>query len=153
MDLTSLQEFLQKHGQEHLLHHWDSLSEEQRSAMLKSLGEIDWARINTSFERSVSSSGQGGKLDDRMSPLSPEQCASVKDTPKETQEEYQKIGYEAMKEGQLAILLVAGGSGTRLGVSYPKGMYSVGLESDKSLFQLQAERLLKLEMLSEGEIP
>lgn len=58
-----------------------------------------------------------------------------------TKLEYFKIGIDAITSGQVAIITMAGGQGTRLGTSSPKGFYKI---NGKSLFHHQKERLENL---------
>jgi UDP-N-acetylglucosamine/UDP-N-acetylgalactosamine diphosphorylase len=63
-------------------------------------------------------------------------------------EKSKSLGMEAIVNNELAMVLLAGGQSKRLSISYPKGAYSIGLLSQKSLFQLQAERLIKIKQLA-----
>jgi UDP-N-acetylglucosamine/UDP-N-acetylgalactosamine diphosphorylase len=53
-------------------------------------------------------------------------------------------GEEALRRGEVAALVVAGGQGSRLGFEHPKGLYPIGPVTDRSLFQIHAEKVLAL---------
>src|SRR5207247_250796 len=60
------------------------------------------------------------------------------------QERAAEIGLEALKAGQVAVVIVAGGQGTRLGFDGPKGTFSIGPVTGASLFQILSEKILSL---------
>ena len=66
----------------------------------------------------------------------------------EEKKELEEIAFSALGNGEVGIMLMAGGQGTRLGCSFPKGQYDIDLLSHKSLFQLQAERIRRIEEMA-----
>ena len=150
MDVASLRTKLARAGQDHLLQFWEELGAEQQQQLHDELAELDLEEVLEYFSRTVAEmNSAGAKLDDKMQPLTESQCGSVAASTDRELAHYEALSLEEVSRGRVGILLLAGGQGTRLGTSYPKGMYDVGLPSHKTLFQLQAERIRSLEQLAE----
>jgi len=56
-------------------------------------------------------------------------------------------GEQAIANGSVAAVILSGGQGTRLGHNGPKGMFTLPLVSESTIFQLHVERILKLKKL------
>ena len=76
------------------------------------------------------------------------QTLSQNTSDQKQQNQWLQLGMEAIRQGKCAVLGLAGGQGTRLGSTLPKGCFNLGLPSAKSLFQVQAERLHRLAILA-----
>src|SRR6516162_9470943 len=128
-----LTEQLSRHQQQHLTFGWDRLSPAERGGLLAQL-----ARINFLVLRSLYS-----QRDARAAALPPRaQIKPIPVQPKSVTSSTRAAGEEALRRGEVAVLLVAGGQGSRLGFEKPKGMYPVGPVTKKSLFQMHAEKVL-----------
>ncbi|GMJ12591.1 N-acetylglucosamine-1-phosphate uridylyltransferase 2 [Hibiscus trionum] len=140
-----LLERLKDYGQEHVFALWDELSPEERHLILNDIQSLDLSRIDRIIRCSLRSQGLPVAA---IEPV-PESCvSSVEERTMEERERWLKMGLKAVSEGKLAVLLLSGGQGTRLGSSDPKGCFNIGLPSGKSLFQLQAERILCAQSLA-----
>lgn len=141
---------LQRFGQEHLLQFWDQLSEDDRDELLHELKDINFDEVVEFFKTANDSLKESEeKLDDRLKPIPNHLYGAISRTSPELLAAYEDEGLKQISLGKVGVLLMAGGQGTRLGSSDPKGMYDVGLISHKSLYQIQAERIIRLGQIAE----
>lgn len=71
-----------------------------------------------------------------------------------TMHEIKRVGLHLIAQSKCGVLIMAGGSGTRLGVTIPKGCYSCStLQNAKTLFQLHCEKLLRIQTLAHSAFP
>lgn len=131
-------------GQGHVYDFYSKLSAEDQQSLEQQLAKLDPEEINDIAKRA----GEYTEGDGVIEPLPANVVASMLDSDSADLESWRQKGLEAVANGQVAVLLLAGGQGTRLGSSAPKGCYDIGLPSNKSLFQLQAERIAKVSQLA-----
>jgi UDP-N-acetylglucosamine/UDP-N-acetylgalactosamine diphosphorylase len=136
--MSTIVETLNAAGQQELAARLESLSGEARANLERDILSQDWEELKALYaEKSAAS------LEDNVSAdLKPMPFKIAADDLR--YEYWKETGEILLGKGQVAAFLVAGGQGSRLGFDGPKGMFDIGLPSHKSLFQLQAERLLNL---------
>jgi UDP-N-acetylglucosamine/UDP-N-acetylgalactosamine diphosphorylase len=128
---ADLADRLAAHGQEHLLDGLDELDADVRAQFLARLGEIRWSELAEPAEPPPAGS------------VEPAHVVTLAER-REREAELVPLGEEAYRDGRIAVLMVAGGEGTRLGFAGPKGCLPLAPHSGKSIYQLQSEKVLSL---------
>ena len=129
--MEKVKKLLAEHGQVQLLKFYDELSSEEKANLITQINSIDW-----SFNKDSST-----HISDKDSVIEPITALSVDEIEK-SRYEFEKIGIEAIKRGELCLLVLAGGQGTRLGYEKPKGSFNMGIENELFIFQLLIEHTL-----------
>ena len=131
-------------GQEQIFEHWDELASEERRALLAQIETIDFVELGRLTRGLVA--GNGSREATRLDELSPPDWIELPTDPTDgVWREAVGVGEESLAAGQVAVFLVAGGQGTRLGFDEPKGFFPAAPVSGKTLFQTHAEKILGLQ--------
>ena len=132
--LNQAKAILKKYNQEQLLEEYEKLDDVKKNELLDQILNIDFDLIKSLYE---GTNDKAKKEDEKIEPLDYIDKNKLYDNYKY----YENIGKESIKNGELAVVTMAGGQGTRLGHNGPKGTYDIGLPSHKSLFELLADSL------------
>src|SRR6266436_635840 len=133
-------------GQQHLLAFWERLDSGSRERLARQIDDIDpdlfrelkaehlqdqqSGRCETSKWAALAARAQSPlamRLDGGGVPFTANQARAK--------------GAEVLRAGQVGMILVAGGLGTRLGFDQPKGMFPLGPLSGRTLLQILLEQL------------
>lgn len=147
--LAELKAKYQAAGQDQVLTFYDSLSSSDKAALFQQLSLFDPEYINQIAQKAL----HPPKTDEAakeaaLEPLPESATASILDSQSADLEKWYQSGLDLIAQNKVAVVLMAGGQGTRLGSSAPKGCFDIGLPSQKSLFQIQGERIHKIELLA-----
>ncbi|WP_164100730.1 UTP--glucose-1-phosphate uridylyltransferase [Candidatus Laterigemmans baculatus] len=135
---AGLAERLAAHGQQHVLRFWDQLDAAGRDSLARQLAEVDLELLDQ-LVRGEDQSVDFGVLAARAE--APPSVRADGTGAEWSVAEARARGEESLRRGEVAVLIVAGGQGTRLGFDQPKGMFPVGPLSGRTLFQFFADRL------------
>lgn len=139
-----------KAGQSHILRFWDKLGYESRKKLLAQIDTIDFQLVSRLVKGLKANASEKLKKSLERAPV-----IRLAQTPEEhaRREAALEEGEEAIRAGRVALLAVAGGQASRLGLDRPKGEFGIGPITGKSLFGLFAEKIIALRKRYHAQLP
>ena len=116
---------LKQYNQEHLLGFYDKLDDAGKASLEAQLTALDWS-IFPILEHKDEQAGRG-----HFDPLG----AVTIDEIAQKEAAWREVGLEAIRAGKVAAMLLAGGQGTRLGCTGPKGVVNIGINRELYIFE------------------
>jgi UDP-N-acetylglucosamine/UDP-N-acetylgalactosamine diphosphorylase len=132
---------LARHGQMHLLEHWDKLDEAGRNQLARQITAIDFDQVAALFNQTAAAIDWAA-LARQAEPPPAIRLADRAGDGRFSGKKARERGVAALRAGEIGVLLVAGGQGSRLGFEHPKGMFPIGPVSHASLLQIHLEKAL-----------
>ena len=138
-------------GQDHVLDHYDTLTDDQRASLLSEIEGIDWPEVARLIETHVKKK-PAFEMPDNLEPAPwfPHEPTAAQSG---RYAEARTHGETLIAEGKVAAFTVAGGQGTRLGWDGPKGTFPATPIRGLTLFACFAEYLKKAEEKYGAPVP
>jgi len=143
-----LEALLAEHGQAHLLQFWNELTVDQRRELARDIGSVDFALLKRLYQRFRNDTGR-----ERCGALEPPPAIRLSEECESARMRAVELGRQAIADGKVAMILVAGGQGTRLGFDRPKGLFPIGPLSRRTLFQVLVDRLRAIRRRHDAAVP
>jgi len=125
-------------GHPHLVKHWSGLPLKDQQRFSDQIKSIDFRELADLF----GGSEQAVDWVDLSENAEPPSAIRLNESnPICSQMEARECGEQAIRDGKIGMILVAGGQGTRLGFDLPKGMFRIGPVSNRSLFAMHVDSL------------
>jgi len=139
-------ERLTSHDQGHVLRSWAGLSEAQKHSLLSQVEALDFDMVERM--RALLRERTSGTVS--VSDIEPAEAVPVWGPDRDGAI---LAGEDALRRGEVGVILVAGGQGSRLGFDGPKGALPLAPITQATLFAIHARKLLALERKTGGGIP
>lgn len=136
--VDDLRHALATHGQEHVLAFWKELTPSQRAELVAQIDSIDLAALDVLIDTFVKHEAGAESVPTNLEPAPyyPNDAKGKYDA-----DEMRRQGEDIIRAGKVAAFTVAGGQGTRLGWSGPKGTFPGTPVTGKPLFRCFAEQI------------
>ena len=127
---------LESLGQSHLLRWYDELGDMEQDALLSQIEALDPTLLDVFQNYNGSGENARGKIEP-LGALTMEDIA-------ENRDRFELAGIEAIQQGKVGAVLLAGGMGTRLGFDKPKGMFNIGVTHPLYIFECLIHNLMEV---------
>lgn len=127
---------LREYNQIHIINLLKKLDKTKKQELIDQIDRIDFQQITELYENTKR------KVEFKESKIEPISYLDKAKLTKEVKEEFDKLGQKIVENNEYAVVTMAGGQGTRLGHSGPKGTFKLDVYGKgKYLFEILADNL------------